>query len=146
MKGTKMRNHRPVIAVCLLICLAAAALGGMPAKADQSPIRLMKVTMAKTDREEFISRIGEFAGRFAFAIRIAQVSPNPEHIHVQMWRSDAYMNALNNSDTGAPDLTYVIGIFENGDHPITRPETDGLIDGLRETVGQIKGSKFLVTK
>ncbi len=122
-----MRAHGIVLAVFLVILVGVTAgLGSLSARADKLPIRTVKVTIAKTQREDFINEIKTFADSYGLAFRVAQISPNPEHIHVQMWREDVSIDALNNSDTGAPDLTYAIFFYTNGDHPITIRETDQL--------------------
>jgi len=144
-----MRKPNALALAFVVFVLAIAGIGGQirpVGAATQLPLRTIDIILARDLREQYVIQIRKFSDTYAFAIRVSQSSPDPDDILVQLWREDVKLIAVNGSDTGASDLTYFIGIYENGDHPIPVTAVDQLVEGLRDTVGQIEGAIFTITK
>src|SRR3546814_16179551 len=61
---------------------------------------------------------------------------------VHMWRADAKMLVVHVRDTRAQDLRYDVGIYTNGEQPLSMTTVDQLVDGLRLSVQPIPSETF----
>ena len=144
-----MRRSNVLVRICVVLVLAIAGTGrgiDPAAAATELPLRTINVTLAKDQREQYVDQVRKFADSYAFAIRVAQSSPNPDHVLVQLWREDAKLISVIIPDRTAQSLTYFIGIYGNGDHPLPTTAVDQLVEGLRHTVSEIEGVTFSVTQ
>src|SRR3546814_10674117 len=65
---------------------------------------------------------------------------------VHMWRADAKMLVVHVRDTRAQDLRYDVGIYTNGEQPLSMTTVDQLVDGLRLSVQPIPSATFTIMK
>jgi len=72
----------------------------------QRAIRVIRITIDPSQREELFAQLRKFADRWGYAIRIAPLDPNGENFSIQMWRSDIKLSGLYPNDPGTLDIGF----------------------------------------
>ena len=138
-----------ILGLGLILLLGGALLEGYimmpPFYKPETPVRVVKFMINPGDRDQFVTRLGNFALANAFAIRVSQTSPDPNDILMLLWRKDVKMIGGNNTDTGAPKLRYAVAFFQ-GDAPASLGEVDRLVGRLRQFIDLIGDVGFAQTK
>ena len=130
-----------IILASLLWGLVSACEKPMTDKSDsQVPIRVVAISVQKSDRDAFFEQLKKFSDKHAFAIRIAPVRPDGEHFIVQMWREDIKGIGVNSIDPAA----FEIGFYENSRHPVSAEKLDTLLSDLKNIIGEVKGVSFSI--
>jgi hypothetical protein len=148
-RGVVMQG-RDALAMTLGALIAVTGFMGLGVMATRAavelPVRDLKITFSKSAREEFVAQIKKFADEHAFEIRVSQSTPDPEDTLVQMWRADAKMLAVHVRDASTQDLRYDVGIYTNGEQPLSMTAVDQLVDGLRLSVKPLPSATFTIMK
>ena len=143
-------QRRGALAMILGALIAVTGFMGLGVMATRAavelPVRDLKITFSKSAREEFVAQIKKFADEHAFEIRVSQSTPDPEDTLVQMWRADAKMLAVHVRDVSTQDLRYDVGIYTNGEQPLSMTAVDQLVDGLRLSIKPIPSAMFTIMK
>ncbi|MPZ10979.1 MAG: hypothetical protein GEU89_12330 [Kiloniellaceae bacterium] len=148
-RGVVMQR-RGALAMTLGALIAVTGFMGLGVMATRAavelPVRDLKITFSKSAREEFVAQIKKFADEHDFEIRVSQSTPDPEDTLVQMWRADAKMLAVHVRDASTQDLRYDVGIYTNGEQPLSMTAVDQLVDGLRLSVKPLPSATFTIMK
>src|SRR3546814_15251996 len=83
---------------------------------------------------------------FPYTALFRSSTPDPDDTLVHMWRADAKMLVVHVRDTRAQDLRYDVGIYTNGEQPLSMTTVDQLVDGLRLSVQPIPSATFTIMK
>lgn len=62
---------------------------------SQAPRRALTVTMERTAVQALVAQLRAFGDAYGFAVRVAQLSPDPLTLTIDMWRSDILVTAVN---------------------------------------------------
>jgi hypothetical protein len=100
---------------------------------------VVKVTMVKEALSAFSEQLHKFADANAFALRIAQSSPDATDILVQMWREDIKGVGVNSSEAGAPELTYDIAFYRNCNDDVPEWAFENIVTELHTTLSGVQG-------
>jgi D-arabinose 1-dehydrogenase-like Zn-dependent alcohol dehydrogenase len=148
-RGVVMKR-RGALAMTLGALVAITGFMGLGVMATRAavelPVRAIKITFSRSAREEFVGQIKKFSDEHAFEIRVSQSTPDPEDTLVQMWRADAKMLAVHVRDASTQELRYDVGIYTNGEQPLSMAAMDQLVDGLRLSVKFIPSATFTIMK
>ena len=107
--------------------------------APNVPVRMLTVTMADKSLPTFLDRVRKFADANAFAVRIAQASPDATHLLVQLWREDIKGIGVNTSDTTTVGIAYSIYLYRNCNDATPDSAFDQVVSQLHAMFGQIEG-------
>lgn len=131
----------------LLGCVAYLLLAPTNAMAadrtGESPVRMVRVTMAERTLHTFLAQLQSFADTNAFAVRISQSSPDARDFLVQLWRQDIKGIGVHASNTGDIDVTYSIAFYRNCNDAVPESAFDKVVVQLREALSETEGVKSI---
>ena len=103
------------------------------------PARMLTVTMAEQSLPAFLDQLRKFADANAFAVRIAQTSPDQTHVLVQLWREDIKGIGVNTSDTNTVGIAYSIFLYRNCNDAVPASAFAVVVAQLHDTFSQTEG-------
>lgn len=125
-----------MMSACIVLCLIAGCEKPMVAKSNsEEPIQKVTFTVEKRVREDFFDQLRKFADRHAFAIRIAQNTPDGESFVIQMWREDLKVVSTNSFDP----TSFSIYAYKNSPLALPPNQLDFLIGDLKRSLGEVRG-------
>ena len=124
-----------------MIALSILALVGGAVVADaygETPLHMVTANVKRPALRGVLERLREFGDAHGFAVRIDQSSPDPNDLLLQMWRTDMKIIGADASDSGAPDVKYLISIFQNCNDDVPKPAFDDVATDLQEALSATK--------
>lgn len=111
------------------------------AAGTQRAIRVVRITIDPSQREELFAQLRKFSDKWRYAIRIAPLDPSGEHFSIQMWRSDMNLSGLYPNDPGTLDIGF---FYTNPAVPVPERYFDEEISDLEGLISEIPGATFSV--
>lgn len=101
----------------------------------QTPIRSLRITLEKSQREELFDQLRKFADKHAFQFYISDYGTDGEAYLIQMLRDDITVNAsINRHD---PNIVS-IGLFAKyPGYPVDEETVDDLLNDLKSFISEI---------
>ena len=109
----------------------------------QSPIKNLRITVSKNQRNELIDQLQRFADKDAFAIRIERHDPNGYNFSVYLWRDDIWMSGLYPVDPETMSLHFYYTIEAQ---PIPASIVDETISDLENYLNEIPNATISIEK
>ena len=107
----------------------------------QHAIRVVRITIDPSQREELFTQLRKFADKWRYAIRIVPLDPSSKHFSVQMWRTDMKLSGLYPNDPGTLDIGF---FYTDPAVPVPERYFDEEIRDLKILVNEIPNATFSV--
>lgn len=106
---------------------------------NQTPIRVVTITLNESQQNELFDQITKFADKWAYAVRVAPAEASEKYFGVDLWRSD--LKVLGLYGEGQLDLAFS---YTDSAHPVPDEYIEKEIDDLESFISEIPGVTFSV--
>jgi len=120
--------------LCIFGCIVFAEIAQKGSEGNM-PIRVLRITIDVSRREELFDQLQEFAGKHGFKLFIRKVEVIPEGIFIEMYRGDLKILA---GDTPSDPTMIDLGIYEREPkYPTSEETVDELFRDLKSLLSEI---------